>query len=62
MLFTLSVPAAEKTQYVVYLSFSCTLQSINGISIAQQLLHFLQFYLLQLQLYFWNYPENNFWN
>ena len=28
-----------------------------NISMAQQLLHFWQFYLLQMQLYFWNYPE-----
>ena len=32
MLFTLSVPAAEKTQYVVYLSFNSILQLINDIS------------------------------
>ena len=32
MLLTLSVSAAEKTQYVVYLSFNLTLQLINGIS------------------------------
>ena len=28
-----------------------------NISMAQQLLHFLQFYLLKLQMYFWKYPE-----
>ena len=38
----LSAPAAVKTQYFVHLSFSSTLQLINGISsdCKQQLLHF----------------------
>ena len=31
-LLTLSLPAADKTQYFVHLGFSSTLQLINGIS------------------------------
>ena len=52
---TFSVPSTDKTQCFVHLRFNFTFQLINDISsdyldilMAQQLLHFLEFHLLDL--------------
>ena len=39
------------------MAFQMISENYLNISMAQQLIHFLQIYLVQLQMYFWKYPE-----